>query len=155
MNIQHELVKIIDALNDAEIPYALCGGWAVVFHGYTRLTKDIDILIREENLTEVQSIVRTMGYVLPSGLITFKAGTAEETKLFRLSHAEGADFVTLDLLLVTPVFEEVWASRKEASDGQRDFWIVSRAGLRVMKCLSGREQDIADLAMLKLIEENT
>ena len=63
--------------------------------------------------------------------------------------------MTLGLLLFTPVFEEVWASRKEASDGQRDFWIVSRAGLRVMKCLSGREQDIADLAMLKLIEENT
>jgi hypothetical protein len=50
MNLKDELVQVIEALGSSAIPYALCGGIAVVIHGYPRLTKDIDLLIRDEDL---------------------------------------------------------------------------------------------------------
>jgi len=45
MEIQKELRSIIAAFNGKPVDYALCGGMAVAFHGYSRFTKDIDILI--------------------------------------------------------------------------------------------------------------
>lgn len=42
MKLEDELLKITDCLDQAGIDYGLCGGLAVVVHGYPRLTKDID-----------------------------------------------------------------------------------------------------------------
>ena len=46
MKLKEELLKIAACFERSEIDYALCGGLAVVVHGYPRLTKDIDMLIR-------------------------------------------------------------------------------------------------------------
>ena len=58
MNIQHELYLVIDTLQRAGIDYALCGGLAVIVHGYPRLTRDIDLLIREEDLVRARSSLK-------------------------------------------------------------------------------------------------
>lgn len=50
MKLKEELLRIADCLERSKIDYALCGGLAVVVHGYPRMTKDIDILIRPEEL---------------------------------------------------------------------------------------------------------
>jgi len=155
MNIRTELASIIDALNAAEVPYALCGGFAVIVHGYVRATQDIDILIEERDLDRVRSIVATLGYNVPGGLLRFQADKDVETRVFRVSKFENQDFLTLDLLLVTPVLEEVWATRQSLTDGQRVLRLVSLSGLRIMKLLAAREQDLADLAMLDKIAQDT
>jgi len=154
VNIRTELANIIGALNANEVPYALCGGFAVVVHGYVRATKDVDILIREGDLDAVKTIVGALGYNVPGGLLRFKAGTPEETRVFRLSKFDGPDFLTLDLILVTAVLEATWASRECRADGGRTLWVVSLDGLRIMKRLAAREQDLADLAMLQKIAQS-
>ncbi len=53
MDLYDELMALIDAFADANIDYALCGGIAVAFYGYPRFTKDIDILIRAEDLDRI------------------------------------------------------------------------------------------------------
>jgi hypothetical protein len=35
---KRELLRALNALNEAGVPYPLCGGMAVVLHGYPRLT---------------------------------------------------------------------------------------------------------------------
>jgi hypothetical protein len=70
------------------------------------------------------------------------------------SKFEGPDFLTLDMILVTAVLEEVWASRECRADGTRALWVVSLEGLRIMKRLAAREQDLADLAMLEKITQS-
>ena len=50
MDLKQELLKVVETLNLASVPYALCGGMAVVLHGYPRLTRDIDLLIRPQEL---------------------------------------------------------------------------------------------------------
>jgi hypothetical protein len=49
MKLKEELLKIAARFERSGIDYALCGGLAVVVHGYPRLTKDIDALERMKN----------------------------------------------------------------------------------------------------------
>lgn len=51
-----DLLRICRALNDAGARYLLIGGFAVVAHGASRFTKDIDLLVDDapENITRVK-----------------------------------------------------------------------------------------------------
>ena len=57
-----DLVRICRALNDAEARYILIGGFAVIAHGGTRTTKDIDLLIdpSPENVIRVKKALRVL-----------------------------------------------------------------------------------------------
>lgn len=56
MDLKRELLAVIRALNDADVPYALCGGMAVVLHGHPRLTRDIDLLVRKQDLSDIENL---------------------------------------------------------------------------------------------------
>jgi len=51
-----DLVRICRALNDAGAQYVLIGGFAVLAHGASRFTKDIDLLVDDapENIARVK-----------------------------------------------------------------------------------------------------
>ena len=51
---------VVKTLNSYHIPYALCGGMAVVLHGYPRLTRDIDLLIRPSDLAGARDALAGM-----------------------------------------------------------------------------------------------
>ncbi|MCI0409391.1 MAG: hypothetical protein L0191_12675, partial [Acidobacteria bacterium] len=40
------LLRVIRALNEARVPYAVVGGYAVALHGAVRGTVDVDLVIR-------------------------------------------------------------------------------------------------------------
>ena len=107
MKLKDELLKIVVSLDKAGIDYALCGGLAVAVHGHPRMTKDIDILIRSESLEGAKVALADIEYDLESGLFRFNPKTDQESQMYRVSRAEGNDLVTLDLMLVAPVFESV------------------------------------------------
>ena len=54
LNLKKELIGLVTALNEARIEYALCGGLAVINHGYPRLTRGIDLLILEKDLDRIR-----------------------------------------------------------------------------------------------------
>jgi len=148
MNIKDELLRIIDALTAADIEYAVAGGLAVAIHGCPRLTVDIDILIRDEDLDRARAVLATTGFDLESGLIRLSEDPVEGERLFRLTKTEGTEFLTLDLLL-TPRHEEIWASREQFEFGGRQVCVVSRETLIEMKRRAGRPKDLADIAALE------
>ena len=51
-----DLIRICRALNDAGARYVLIGGFAVIAHGASRFTKDIDLLVDDapENIARVK-----------------------------------------------------------------------------------------------------
>jgi len=52
------LHRLVQRLNEEEIPYALLGGLALAEHGYPRLTEDIDVLLTPRGLERFcQSLV--------------------------------------------------------------------------------------------------
>ncbi len=150
MDLQRELHTIVDVLNTAGIPYAVCGGLAVALHGYPRATQDLDILIREADLAAAKMVLETVGYLIPAGMIAFRAGTPQEQSAFRVSRMLDGELLTLDLMLVTPIMADVWDDRISLSLDSRDISVVSREGLGKMKRLAGRYKDLADLEGLGL-----
>lgn len=152
MKLKDELLKIADCFEQFGIDYALCGGLAVVVHGYPRLTKDIDILIRPEELDRACAQLAKIEYDLEAGTFRFNQGTSKESLLFRVSRAVGTELITLDLMLVGPVFESVWADRELIQVGAQRLKVVSKNGLISMKEVAGRPQDLADIDALRKLE---
>ena len=148
MNLRGELFVVIDALREAELDYALCGGLAVAVHGYPRATKDIDILIREADLERARKCLEAAGYTLETGLIPFDIGKPTERRVFRVTKIEGSEFMTVDMILVSGFLEEVWSDREKHDLEGSELGVVSLKGLRTMKRVAGRPQDLADLAQL-------
>lgn len=150
MNLKDELVQVIDALASSAIPYALCGGMAVIVHGYPRLTKDIDLLIREQDLDRSRSVLKQAGYTIESGVIPFDLGKPTERRVFRVTKIKDQEFLTVDLVLVNPLLEDVWSGREAHEAEGKLLSVVSLEGLARMKRLAGRPQDLADLFHLGL-----
>lgn len=148
MDLIDELQVIVRKLDDAGIPYALCGGLAVAFHGYVRATQDIDVLVRPEHLDAVMKAVGEIGYNLEGGVIPLGFGEAHALDMHRISKAAGKELVTLDVVLVNPTLEPAWNSRIQADWNGRQLWVVSPEGLGVMKRLSRRPHDLVDLQHL-------
>jgi hypothetical protein len=112
VKLKEELLSITACFEQSGIDYALCGGLAVVVHGYPRLTKDIDILIRPEELEHAREELAKIEYDLEAGTFRFNPGTNKENLMYRVSRAVETELTTLDLMLVAPVFEKVWPTGK-------------------------------------------
>ncbi len=149
MRFYDEFGSLIDALNQRGIDYAVCGGVAVAFHGYPRFTKDIDILIRSVDLDRALQVAKDLGFILPSGRIPFDVGKPTEREIYRISKAEGEELLTLDLLVVAPVFESAWKDRERFEWQKREVGMVSHEGLIKMKEIAGRPQDLVDIERLR------
>ena len=62
MNLNENFVDFIKLLNEYNVKYVLIGGWAVVIHGYTRNTGDMDFFVdtSEENAEKIISVIKFM-----------------------------------------------------------------------------------------------
>ncbi len=140
-----ELRGIVDILNRDGIPYAVCGGIAVAFYGYVRATRDIDILVREKDIERICAAVREQGFVFDAGRIPFSTGKPEEREIHRISKIIEDEVLTLDLLIVDEVYQEIWDGREAGEWQNRRIDVVSLGGLLEMKRIAGRNKDRLDI----------
>jgi hypothetical protein len=147
-DIKTELFGVVKALNASGIPYALCGGLAVVLHGYPRATQDIDLLILPDDYAKVKSAVAPLGFRFEATPMTFKAGQPEEQKIMRISKIVDEDALMLDFVLADGFLRKVWENRQAYVIEGMEIVAVDRDGLITMKKASGRTKDLADLEQL-------
>lgn len=141
-----ELKQLLASFNNHGVEFALCGGLAVAVHGLARATQDIDFLIPEGSLDSAYEAAAQVGYDIRGLDISFKERTVE---IRRVSKVVGEDVISLDLLIVTPHVEDVWAGREQLEFMGEQLFVVSREGLIKMKRQSGRPQDLADIERLE------
>ena len=146
-DLYYELRTLIAALEKRQIDYALCGGLAMAVFDHPRATIDIDLLILSESLDLVMATASELGYDIRGLDMTFSNGAIEIRRVSKIDPGSG-QVLSLDLLLVTPEIQRIWTSRVEADWEDGTLSVVSRAGLIELKRLSGRPQDIADIAAL-------
>jgi hypothetical protein len=139
-----EFKSITEALNDAGIEYAVCGGWAMAIHGLPRATIDIDLLIRAADLGNVRTIARNNGFDIEGLPLHFEIEIRRISKI----DPESMELVTLDLLLIADDQSSFWTDRRRIRWREGETTVVSRAALIEMKRLSGRTQDLADIEKL-------
>ena len=147
-DLYDEFRKLVAALDEHQIDYALCGGLAMAVYDRARATVDIDILILAESLDVVIPIAAKLGYDIRGLDMTFSEGAIEIRRVSKIDRVSG-QVLSLDLILVTPAIRTVWNSRVEADWEDGVLSVVSRAGLIALKRLRGSPQDIADIVALQ------
>ena len=65
------------------------------------------------------------------------------------------ELVTIDLLLVNELMQDVWNSRRLLTWSEGEAVVVSREGLVKMKLLAGRKQDLLDIEKLQEAEDES
>jgi hypothetical protein len=154
-DLYSELRKLISALDQDRIDYALCGGIAVAVYGHPRATVDIDLLILSESLDDVIAIATGLGYTIRGLEMTFSNGAIEIRRVSKIDRETG-NVLSLDLLLVTPEIRDVWNSRVEAALEGGTLSVVSREGLIGLKTMRDSPQDKADIsALLEDVDDAT
>ena len=156
MDLFEEFIGVVTALKAANIEFAVCGGFAMALHGLPRFTKDIDLLVRPEDLELIVATVKPHGFDFDAGFMTFGIGTNRETRIRRINKLIGSEYLTLDLLIVGSELADVWALKTDFV--LRNFTVpaVSATGLIKMKRIAGRPQDLVDIDRLGFkINEST
>lgn len=59
------LRNVTKRLEELGIPYAVCGGLALVVHGFRRFTEDVDILVTEDDLKRIHQELSGRGFLPP------------------------------------------------------------------------------------------
>ena len=148
MDIADELRRLVSELNERGVDYALCGGMALVVHGITRTTIDIDLLIPAESLSTVFSIAASLNYNVRGMDMSFADGAVEIRRVSKIDPADG-ELLSLDLLLVTPQVLGSWKTRIAADWEGLKLWVVSKQGLVDLKELRRSDMDLIDIKALK------
>ncbi len=148
MDILNEYINFVNSLGAAQIEYATCGGLAMAVHGYVRATKDLDFLIREEDLEAAFDVAKGLGFDIEGLPLEFDGGSFKLRRLSKINK-ETKSLMTVDFILVTDKIRDVWNDREHVSWGSGSAWVVSRKGLIKMKTTAGRDQDIVDIRKLE------
>lgn len=147
-NLIDQLQEILAVFEAKEIEYALCGGIAVNIYGHPRTTRDIDFLVLGKDVERIYQALEDIGFVFRAGPMPFGVGSKNYREIYRISKPEGTTLLMVDLLIVTPVFEDVWQGKQRYEWRGQSLFVVSLEGLTKMKLLGGRYQDLADLENL-------
>src|SRR5438309_7554046 len=110
-------------LDRASVEYALVGGLAVAIWGAPRATKDIDLLVRPDDLSRAMEAVRGGGFVLEGLPFDFKDGS----RVQRVNKVDATgNLMTIDFMLVNANLESAWESRSKLPFADRNVTVVSR-----------------------------
>lgn len=150
-NLLTELDALTDELLREKVDYAVCGGLALALHGYPRATMDIDLLVTAGRVDDARRIAISLGFDVPGRKMTFGLRVGKPHEVQRVSKLDpvSGEMLSLDLLVVNEVLEQVWRDRVEVDIGSRRITAVSRDGLIAMKRLAGRPKDLLDIATLE------
>jgi hypothetical protein len=146
MTLFEELRAVLSALDAAAVDHVLVGGLAVAVWGVPRATKDIDLLVRAEDLDRALAAVRAVGFTLEAFPFEFKDGTVLHRR--NKVDAEG-NLMTVDFMVVDKNLEPVWHDRLRVPFDGRELSIASREALIGMKARAARPEDLVDIQNLR------
>lgn len=146
MELQKDLKEFLDLLLLKRVEFLVVGAHAVAFHGYPRLTGDIDFLVRlsEENAAKLQEVCEMFGFSGPPFVVHefLKAG-----QTFQLGRPPNR----IDLLtsISGVLTEDAWSRRVEGRLSGRVVSFISKQDLLQNKRSTGRLKDIVDAEILE------
>ena len=147
------LEKLVNELVNNKIGYMIVGGYAVNFHGYSRNTVDIDLVIKFNlvNLKKIEKLLNDMGMVsrLPIDAVSvyrFREEYIKNRNLIAWNFYKKGDLTEQVDILIT---HDVGDFKSEFFRvGDFKFKVISKEDLINMKRESGREKDLIDIREL-------
>lgn len=154
------LFRIIDALKDHKVPYAVAGGFAVALHGAIRGTIDVDLVIRlrKKDFAAVEAALKSIGLVprLPV--------TAEQVFDFRDEYIRNRNLIAwsfhnpqnpMEIVDVILTHDLSKLSTVTIPHQGRKIRVLSLDSLISMKEGTGRDQDGQDVKALRRLKEKS
>lgn len=153
--------SLFEEFNKRGVRYIVAGGFAVVLHGYPRLTVDLDLLVdlRQDEATKTIETLTSLGFRprLPVDPADFanperRRQWIQERNLLVFSMFDPDDPLRMvDLFVDEPApFEELWSRAVMLSLGSTMVRVVSLEDLITMKREAGRPRDLDDVAALEV-----
>jgi len=147
------LKELVKALKNEKINYMIVGGYAVNFHGYSRNTVDIDLVIKFtlSNLKKIEVLLNKMDMVsrLPIDAVSVYKFRDEYIKNRNLIawnfYNENDPTEQVDILITHDVSD---FKSEKFRVGQLECKVISKDDLIKMKKKSGREKDLLDIKEL-------
>jgi predicted nucleotidyltransferase len=159
----HSIESVIRALNDAGVRYLIAGGLAVIAHGYTRSTQDMDLILDlgEENLSRAMAALAGLQYrpTVPVAMEMFadplmrRQWIVEKGMLVFNLFSPAHETVEIDLFVEEPIdFRQAYALafRDEVVPGVPATF-VSLEDLLLLKRQAGRPRDLIDIEKLETV----
>ena len=146
--------KICSALDEARVPYAVVGGYAVALHGAIRGTVDVDVVIQWsfKNLQNTENVFKQLG------LVSLIPVTAENLFHFREEYIQNRNLIAWNFYDPSNPLNQVDIIINYDLKGLRHTKVIktSLGAIRIlslhdlieMKKISGRPQDLEDVKAL-------
>lgn len=148
--LQSDLSEFVGLLNSHGVEYLIVGGYAVAFHGHPRLTGDIDIFVRtsRDNSRRILKVLDDFGFT-EHGLSA--SHLTSPGRIVQLGNPPNR----VDLLTsITGVaFDEAWSGRVPGRLGEHVVDYIGLEALLKNKAASGRPTDLADVAVLRSVND--
>jgi hypothetical protein len=148
-----KITDLVLALKKEKINYLVVGGYAVNFHGYSRNTVDIDLVIKFTltNLKKIEKLLNNMGLVsrLPIDAISiynFKEEYIKNKNLIAWNFYNANDPTDQVDILINHDISDFKAEKFLVGD--LEIKVISKEDLISMKRRSGRDKDLLDIKEL-------
>ncbi|MEC7275969.1 MAG: hypothetical protein VXV96_06585 [Bdellovibrionota bacterium] len=148
-----KLKELVNSLKREKVNYMVVGGYAVNFHGYSRNTVDIDLIIKFtlSNLKKVEKILNELGMIsrLPIdavSLFKFREEYVKNRNLIAWNfYNESNPTDQVDILITHDVGD---FKAEKFLVGDLEVKVISKEDLIQMKKASGRDKDLLDIKEL-------
>jgi hypothetical protein len=146
LKLPNDLREFVRLLNSHEVRYLVVGGYAVAYHGWPRMTGDIDFFLEvsDENARKVEHVLTDFSF---ASLGLTARDFLQPGMVVQLGYPPNR----IDLLtgLSGVEFADAWERRvTEEVDGLA-MTFIDLESLRTNKAASGRLKDLADLDHLQ------
>lgn len=144
--------EFLESLNAHEARYLVVGAHAVAFHARPRATKDLDVLIEpsEENAQRTLAAIRDFFGGSDLGLST--ADLMKPDTVIQLGVAPSRIDLLASLTAIRD-FQAAWEARAQGRFGDVPTQYLSLDDLLLEKEKAGRDQDRADLRVLRRVKD--
>jgi predicted nucleotidyltransferase len=158
------IIAVSRALNEAGVRFIVCGGQAVIAHGYVRFTADLDIAIQlqPDSVRKAVGALGLSGYrpAIPVSTEQFADAAVRETwatekNMEVLNFVSSADPLgTIDIFIRDPFdFDEEYAAAETLELVPGVTWRVVRLETLIrMKAAVGRPVDLDDVEHLRALK---
>jgi hypothetical protein len=150
VDLHPDLMDLLGAFSASNVEYLVVGGWAVAFHSEPRFTKDLDLLVGDDDDANLKRVgVALAEFGAPPKIVDQARGLKPGEFLFF-----GSPPARVDLLRRIPgvEFRAAFARRVEAHWGGCRVNLISREDLIAAKRAAGRERDLRDLRALERVK---
>lgn len=148
------LYTVVDALHEADVPFAIAGGYAVALHGAVRGTVDIDIVLRttKKHYLAAEAALANLGLrprlpVSAAEVFDFREEYIKNRNLIAWSFSNPTDPTQVVDIIIIHDLRKLRITNIRT--GGRILPVVAIADLIAMKRAGGRPQDLEDIRALE------